>query len=80
MSTDKTNELAHETVENGFKKYSNAYSYLSPTVLKQMVKSYAFDVLHDYGKNVQDIDFHAFALRVNDEIEKKLKIHFENPL
>jgi len=84
MSDEKTIELAHKAVENGFKKCSNAYSFLAPDILKQMVKSYAFDFLHEVcdesGEMKDEIDFYLFSSTVKKAIEDKFDVHFENPL
>lgn len=84
MSENKSIALAQKAVKEGVDKYTQEGGYLSPVVLKAMLKAYAFDVLHqECDKECemnQEIDFHLFSSTVNKEIEAKLAIHFENPL
>ena len=84
MSGNKTTELAQKAVKEGFDKYNKEPTFHSPAILKAMIKAHAFDVLHEQCDEAcemnNEIDFHLFTSTVNEEIEAKLSIHFENPL
>ncbi|MDX1295654.1 MAG: hypothetical protein R3302_05280 [Sulfurimonadaceae bacterium] len=84
MSDNKSIELAKKAVKEGFDKYNKEATFHSPVILKAMVKAYAFDMLHNVcDKECEmnnEIDFPLFASTVNEEVEAKLSIHFENPI
>lgn len=84
MTNDQILQLGHDLAEEGFKKYSSGYSFLSPAVLKSLVRSHAFEALHEKCKASDELNealiFTSFASAVEEAIETKFSVHFENPV
>lgn len=84
MTNDQIQQLGYDLAEEGFEKYNSGYSYLSPVVLKSLVRSYAFEQLHEKCQASSELNealiFMTFASAVDEAIEQKFSVHFENPI